>query len=442
MRMRRLMGAALALGLLLAGPHAASARAASASATVTDPAGDAVGTTDLLGLGVTWDGTTLTLTATFAAPTFGALDVLVSEAASLRDISRCAPDAADTATIAADPQRARLELDGLDAPLTADAAWAGSTVTFAFSSDALAGELVDRDPFACVSGSAAGDRFSGAFDGKVLRITPEAATDALAGVLAGRFGARFDRARRIWLACPRQQISPETRERHAAVFCRFEFLAGRRYHGGSVTLVLVAGAFVPARLRAEAYTKRTRRCEIAPTKGGLAKRLSLTGRTLRASRSFGRRCGRLAGPGGPAGALVRAAVERYPRAMPRRFTLNASGRGAAGFEAMLAFHCRIGKRGGRYTFKCRNELRDRFVYAVTLVQAPKPAPPPPPSDGGGGGGGCDPNYTGACLDPNASDYDCAGGSGDGPNYVQGPITVVGDDHYGLDSDGDGVACES
>jgi hypothetical protein len=54
---------------------------------------------------------------------------------------------------------------------------------------------------------------------------------------------------------------------------------------------------------------------------------------------------------------------------------------------------------------------------------------------------CDPSYEGACLDPNASDYDCAGGSGDGPEYT-GPVTVIGEDHYGLDSDGDGSACES
>jgi hypothetical protein len=53
---------------------------------------------------------------------------------------------------------------------------------------------------------------------------------------------------------------------------------------------------------------------------------------------------------------------------------------------------------------------------------------------------CDPNYSGACLDPYAADYDCAGGSGDGPEYT-GPVTVVGSDHYGLDSDGDGSACE-
>jgi hypothetical protein len=64
------------------------------------------------------------------------------------------------------------------------------------------------------------------------------------------------------------------------------------------------------------------------------------------------------------------------------------------------------------------------------------------STSSGGTARCDPNYKGACLKPNVSDYDCAGGSGDGPYYVQGPVTVVGDDHYDLDRDGDGVACES
>ncbi len=52
---------------------------------------------------------------------------------------------------------------------------------------------------------------------------------------------------------------------------------------------------------------------------------------------------------------------------------------------------------------------------------------------------CDPNYSG-CV-PIASDVDCAGGSGDGPAYVSGPITVIGSDIYGLDRDKDGIACE-
>jgi hypothetical protein len=54
---------------------------------------------------------------------------------------------------------------------------------------------------------------------------------------------------------------------------------------------------------------------------------------------------------------------------------------------------------------------------------------------------CDPNYSGACV-PIASDVDCAGGSGNGPAYVQGPVRVVGTDIYGLDADGDGIGCDS
>jgi endonuclease YncB( thermonuclease family) len=65
---------------------------------------------------------------------------------------------------------------------------------------------------------------------------------------------------------------------------------------------------------------------------------------------------------------------------------------------------------------------------------PTPPPPPPPP-----GNGCDPNYTG-CV-PIDSDVDCAGGSGNGPSYVDGPVQVIGSDVYGLDADGDGVGCE-
>ncbi len=46
-----------------------------------------------------------------------------------------------------------------------------------------------------------------------------------------------------------------------------------------------------------------------------------------------------------------------------------------------------------------------------------------------------------CLHP-ASDYDCRGGSGNGPRYVSGPFRSWGSDPYDLDSDNDGRACES
>lgn len=61
-------------------------------------------------------------------------------------------------------------------------------------------------------------------------------------------------------------------------------------------------------------------------------------------------------------------------------------------------------------------------------------PPPPPP-----GGNCNPNYSGACLDK-PGDYDCAGGSGNGPNYT-GTVTVIGVDVYDLDRDNDGIGCE-
>ena len=65
--------------------------------------------------------------------------------------------------------------------------------------------------------------------------------------------------------------------------------------------------------------------------------------------------------------------------------------------------------------------------------APKPPAPKPPAPA------CDPNYT-PCV-PIDSDVDCAGGSGDGPSYVVGPVRVIGRDIYRLDADHDGIGCE-
>ena len=72
------------------------------------------------------------------------------------------------------------------------------------------------------------------------------------------------------------------------------------------------------------------------------------------------------------------------------------------------------------------------TYVAPVVEAPKPKPK----------SNCDPNYSGACV-PNVypSDVDCAGGSGNGPYYVQGPVYVIGTDRYGLDGNHDGIACQ-
>ena len=81
--------------------------------------------------------------------------------------------------------------------------------------------------------------------------------------------------------------------------------------------------------------------------------------------------------------------------------------------------------------------RARPGSTVTIIVASRPAaapaPPAPVTN-------CTPGYS-PCLVP-ASDYDCAGGGGNGPAYANGPIYVTGSDPYGLDADGDGVACES
>ena len=63
--------------------------------------------------------------------------------------------------------------------------------------------------------------------------------------------------------------------------------------------------------------------------------------------------------------------------------------------------------------------------------APRPGGPPAVSSS------CTPGYD-PCIVP-GDDVDCEG-TGDGPRHVRGPVYVEGDDPYGLDDDGDGVAC--
>lgn len=74
------------------------------------------------------------------------------------------------------------------------------------------------------------------------------------------------------------------------------------------------------------------------------------------------------------------------------------------------------------------EPRTQITAVGTKVDAPEQS------------SGCDPNYSG-CV-PIASDVDCSGGSGNGPEYVAGPIEVIGSDIYRLDADHDGIACEN
>jgi PASTA domain len=78
------------------------------------------------------------------------------------------------------------------------------------------------------------------------------------------------------------------------------------------------------------------------------------------------------------------------------------------------------------------------VIVLVIAQAPPQPPPPPPPPATD----CDPAYPDVCLKDGIGDYDCAAGSGNGPNYVSGPIAVRPPDPFDLDRNGDGVGCEN
>lgn len=78
------------------------------------------------------------------------------------------------------------------------------------------------------------------------------------------------------------------------------------------------------------------------------------------------------------------------------------------------------------------EVREGRTVRLVISKGPRPQPT------GGGGANCTPGYS-PCLPP-APDYDCIGGSGDGPEYT-GLVRVTGSDPYGLDADNDGYGCE-
>ena len=80
-----------------------------------------------------------------------------------------------------------------------------------------------------------------------------------------------------------------------------------------------------------------------------------------------------------------------------------------------------------------------LVVAKTPPPPPSTAPPAPPTTAPPQR--CHPSYEGECLKVGIGDYDCAGGSGNGPNYAEGTVRVVGPDEFDLDRDGDGLGCE-
>ena len=98
------------------------------------------------------------------------------------------------------------------------------------------------------------------------------------------------------------------------------------------------------------------------------------------------------------------------------------------------------------TFSAEPSLTATFVPTSTSDQLGwwvfTPGLPVTSGDNGNNGGGsnCNPSYPDICLQDGIGDYDCAGGSGNGPNYIEGQFRVLPPDPFELDRDKDGIGC--
>jgi hypothetical protein len=80
------------------------------------------------------------------------------------------------------------------------------------------------------------------------------------------------------------------------------------------------------------------------------------------------------------------------------------------------------------------EVRSGRTIRLVISKGPKPQPSPQP---------CTSGYSPCLVYHGGADYDCYGGSGDGPYYTEPGVvyTVSGSDPYGLDADDNGRGCE-
>lgn len=248
-------------------------------------------------------------------------------------------------------------------------------------------------------------------DSEPLTLTAGNATSAFKRFLAGKYKASYTEATSSYVKCANLWTDEDTGTQYAD--CSAEFGTGNTWRSMFTSAQVEAdGATVTvASGTARKWTRQFRKA--GPT---CLKSWRVRG-TLYAN----------------TGACAAALAFHFTIYKGKAYTVSG-GTGSGSFPKLNSYPC---TRKGR-TYICTNAMGDAIRWTPATAKAkatPKPKAPSKPK-----ASSCDPNYSG-CLKPNVSDYDCAGGSGNGPYYT-GQVTVKGTDHYALDADGDGIGCES
>jgi hypothetical protein len=139
-------------------------------------------------------------------------------------------------------------------------------------------------------------------------------------------------------------------------------------------------------------------------------------------------------PGSSVPLVVAAPLPRVPSVVGKSEDSATSDLEDAGFRVKKTTETRTTGQDGVVVSQSPpggTRAKPKSVVRIVILNV-QPAPDKPDADN------CTPGYS-PCLPP-ASDYDCAGGSGNGPEYT-GPVRVTGSDPYDLDRNGDGIGCD-
>jgi hypothetical protein len=142
--------------------------------------------------------------------------------------------------------------------------------------------------------------------------------------------------------------------------------------------------------------------------------------------------------GQQAAAVIAQAAKKKLAAASRSAAAKAVASKSAAAKAAAARAAAASAATASQAAAAKAAAASRAADASRAAEASKAAAQTPPP--GASATDCTPGYD-PCIPP-GPDVDCAGGSGNGPRYVQGPVTVTGTDPYGLDHDHNGIGCEN